>query len=757
MKFKLSISVAVLSIWLLSSCVVSAEQQGSIGESFKTNTIDKEDILSNFNYTVNPSTCTIKIQANGLDISVSESLPEMKFENFKKTENKTEWFYSKQQMGVKLEKERDCLRLIFSSKEVADLAWPSIKANAFYLPIGEGKYIKSNDSLWFAFLQGQEADMNEFLSMPFVAGDYSSFALLYIFQNRYNNEVGVSDTLPMSISVKHSFTPISKDNDYIVEIYLVKNNPVAIAKKYKEIIVEAKKFKSLASKAQENKNIEKLYGAAHFYLWDREIIDEKDIDFQSFQTKAKKGQCKWFVDYLSKHLDVCSEALNVWPSFVNDSFSDKYQKRVLTDTLNLMMSDFLLTGNNANKKEADIYDLNKEYIKNKMGDSVLEIEKWGNGVSLQMLDLMKNAGIEKAWIGLNEWKPGLQNRNFVKYAESFSYLIGPYDSYNSIHNKKDESWATAWFDDVALYDTATVTNRNGEKHTGFLGKGRHVNPVYILNAVKNRVDSILVNNVAFNSWFIDCDAAGELHEDYTPSHLTSQFNTWKGRQARIAYIRDKKNMVIGSELGIDYAACDIAFAHGLETPVIAWSDPDMRKNEKSEYFIGKYWSISGGVPERFGKQVPLKELYEKIYLSEDYSIPLYKLVYNDSVITSHHWENASLKYKNKVVDRMLYEMLYNVPPLYHLDLNIWLKYESVITKHVKEFSFFHNSAVQKEMTDFNILSEDKKLQMTSYGKDQFIIVNYSDVKKIYKGMEIPAKSAMIVQSGKSHIYTPREK
>ena len=39
-------------------------------------------------------------------------------------------------------------------------------------------------------------------------------------------------------------------------------------------------------------------------------------------------------------------------------------------------------------------------------------------------------------------------------------------------------------------------------------------------------------------------------------------------------------MVVGSEGGNDFASSTIAFAHGIETPVIKWDDEDMRKKIK---------------------------------------------------------------------------------------------------------------------------------------------------------------------------------
>ncbi|MCP3772320.1 glycoside hydrolase [Paenibacillus sp. MZ04-78.2] len=232
-----------------------------------------------------------------------------------------------------------------------------------------------------------------------------------------------------------------------------------------------------------------------------------------------------------------------------------------------------------------------------------------------------------------------------------------------------------------LYEQATITNKEGEKVKGFLGRGRKLNPTLALPLVKQRVQSIMQDGIPYRSWFVDADATGEIYDDYSPEHPTTQEQDMKARLERMAYIANEKKMVVGSETGNDFASGVIAFAHGLETPVIKWGDPDMRVNKSSEYYVGGYYSKQGGIPERYRKQVPVKELYKRIYLNPAYSLPLYKLVYNDSVITTHHWEWGTFKIKDAVVERMMTEFLYNVPPLYHLDQQQWAKDKKAIAAY----------------------------------------------------------------------------
>lgn len=45
---------------------------------------------------------------------------------------------------------------------------------------------------------------------------------------------------------------------------------------------------------------------------------------------------------------------------------------------------------------------------------------------------------------------------------------------------------------------------------------------------------------------------------------------------------------------------------------------------------------------------------------------------------------------------MLYELLYNVPPLYHLDEVEWNKHKQEITQHLKVWNEVHEKAVKKK-------------------------------------------------------------
>lgn len=60
------------------------------------------------------------------------------------------------------------------------------------------------------------------------------------------------------------------------------------------------------------------------------------------------------------------------------------------------------------------------------------------------------------------------------------------------------------------------------------------------------------------------------------------------------------------------------------------------------------------------------------------------------------------------------------------------------------------------MTDYKVLTEDKLVQMTEYGKALKVVANFSEASFNFQGEVIPAKSALILDGNDKTIYTPKE-
>jgi len=90
-------------------------------------------------------------------------------------------------------------------------------------------------------------------------------------------------------------------------------------------------------------------------------------------------------------------------------------------------------------------------------------------------------------------------------------------------------------------------------------------------------------------------------------------------------------------------------------------------------------------------------------------------------------------------------MLYNVPPLYHLDKEMWKKYGKEIVSFHKVWSPFHKKAIKEEMSEFEILTPDRLVQRTKFGNSLEVIGNFSNKDFLYKGKTVKSQNYMIVE------------
>lgn len=726
-----------------------------------------------FDYEVTPEDFTLTMRTDGVALPVAGISQTRTVADYKESGDETSWRYPNEQIAVSIQPAEHYLGVAITSESDGDngFTWPEISASDYFIPLGEGKRVPSDNGVWQSYLNGQEISVMEQLSMPFWASSIGDYAVLYIMEDPYRTKLNFVSDPDIAFSVSHEYPEIDDNKTKRFRIYVTDNNPVSVAKLYRDYVMEQGRFTTLEQKAENAPDIRKLYGAPFLYLWGDFVISPDDIKWQSFRSALDTPVMNHLLS-LADGLESGQTFQSVIADIKNQDYVDAYQKNAVCGYLSelLQSSDFwnpmvfakadstmeqLTAKGLESLSESQRLKLHKHALAANLPDVFTDASRWMDNGTTTLVSSLQKAGLDRAWIGLHGWEQGFAKPELVDTAVQQGYLIGSYDSYHSIHEPGKEEWSTARFTDPTLYESATVTGKDGEKEAGFQNVGRKLNPTLSLPSVKERMDNIVTGNqLPFNSWFIDCDATGEIYDDYTPGRLTTQQEDLTARLERMAYIRDVYHMVIGSEGGNDFAASTLAFAHGIELKSFSWMDEDMKKNKESEYYIGKYFSPSGGVAEHFSKRIPLKENYYTLFVDPRFDVPLFKLVYNDSVITSYHWDWSTFKIQGATRDRMLREVLYNVPPLYHLDATEWNRYGDDIANHNSVWSEFSRQAVTREMTDFRYLTDDGTVQMTQYGDDVRVIANFCDSPYQYERRNIPGKSILIEQSGKISVYTP---
>ncbi|MFH0794348.1 MAG: glycoside hydrolase [bacterium] len=652
---------------------------------------------------------------------------------------------------------------------------PGPRARAYMLPLFEGSYVPVNDGAWREFLVSESPmDTTSGLSIPFWGVDYGDFTITYILENPFNNRLVFEDRDGvLDLCLTHEIQRNAKDAQFDIVIILGKGSPVEPARLYREWIVKRGEFVGLKDKIKKNPDVQKLLGAAHVYLWGDSILSRYDV--KGWKTFAKElmrrgkapepspGKRIWELlaqdardaaaeiasvqypyDYVKNQLaDGISELLKRADFYVPSAWQGV---QLTSETLNLLKED------GSKRSEVDHRHLNSLLLASAFPESFENPGNWGDGVSVKMMEGLSRAGFDRLWLGLPSWEGGFNHPKAIEKAKDLGYLIGPYDSYHSIHKPgMTETWETAQFDQD-LYERGPIVRADGTKKKGFKGAGYLLSPIAARPYVEKRVNGI-IGQVGFNSWFVDCDAYGEVFDDYSPLHPATQADDMRARLDRMAWMSDKHRLVVGSERGAAYAAQVIDFAHGMMTPVIGWGDPDL-KDKNSKYYMGAYYPPDG--PAVFMKQVPLKEKYYPIYYDPRFRLPLYEIVFHDSVVATHQWGCGSLKFEDQTATVELLELLYGVPPLYHLNLAELKKHEKAIKKHYAFFSPLHKEIGLLPMTAFDWLTPDRLVQRTVFGGRVEIVANFGSTDFVKQG-EVVARQSIVVKwldTMRSKLYVP---
>jgi hypothetical protein len=380
---------------------------------------------------------------------------------------------------------------------------------------------------------------------------------------------------------------------------------------------------------------------------------------------------------------------------------------------------------------------------------------WSDGISVEMMDRFAGIGCQRLWLGLSSLRSGMQSPDVIRRAKDLGYLIGTYDAYHGIHDPDSTDPSDTVCFDRHLYETGPILTADGSKIPGYLGRGYQLSPIAAWPYVKERVTRLMAEHPEpFNSWFIDCDAYGEVFDDYSELHPATQEDDVKARLHRMAWIRDAYGLVIGSEGGAAYSAATIHFAHGMMTPVFGWGDPELQKDQTSQYYLGG-WSSHDG-PSILLKRVPLKPRYRTFHYDPRFRLPLYQTVFHDSVVATHHWHHSSLKFTDQVETVELLELLYNVPPLYHLNSAELARHGNRIAAHNTFFSPLHRELGLLPLTDFAWLTTDRMVQRTVLGDKVEMVANFTDKPFEDSRAAVPGRSVLArwLGTGATSVYTP---
>jgi hypothetical protein len=750
----------------------------------------QEITLSNEHWAIRIQPDTLKmvaVPAGGPEAVLSEGQPDLgAVSELIQEQNRAEWKLKSEKIKVTVKLQQNNLSAAIESQEVGVFTWPMLDLSknirALIWPRAEGVYVPLDDPRWVRHLvEVGEWNTMEGLSMPFWGVDYGQHCLTWIATNPFNNTICFcQDQGRLRAEFTHEYTRFQKPKTYGFSIRLGgEHSPIEPARIFRQWLTDRGQFVSMQDKAKKIPRVNRLLGAAHAYLWGDAPFTSHDVPRRKWRFFCRKLLVQAQADQASagKHIrqlmkpeqwkQIETLAAQEWPSKygMNQAaaaisellgHTEFYDAQVWNSVQIPAEAESLLRKGVERLSPAELCRLNSLLLHVAYPNTIEPLAEWGDGVSIRMLKQLRQHGFDRMRLCVSGWQGVEKRPEVAAQAEKLGFLFGTYDSYHSIHDPAlqgtDNTWPTAQFDQ-RLYDTGRILRRDGTPLGGFKGIGGKLSPLAARPYLEKRVRQNM-RNVPYSYYFVDCDAYGEVHDDYSPYHPAGQADDARARLERLRWIGETFKVPIGSEGGCSYFAGAIHVSEGIFGPLFGWGDPDLRDKE-SKYYLGGYYPPEG--PRIFVQQVPMKERYEYFYYDPRFRLPLYETVFHDSVVTTHHWQNGSLKFENVVGTVSLTELLYMVPPMYHLNLDEFEKHRETMKRHYEFFSPLHREIGFSQMTDFNWLSFDRLLQRTTFDDRVEMIANFSTQMRQYDGLTIPAWGivARWKQSGNTRTHVVR--
>ncbi|RKS21605.1 glycosyl hydrolase family 101 [Pseudomonas sp. WPR_5_2] len=608
-------------------------------------------------------------------------------------------------------------------------------------PLAEGHYVPTGDSLWQKFLLDQGAfNTTQDLSLPLWGIDHGGFTLNWLMTTPYNNRLTFSaENNTLALTAHHQFTSLEPTAPLTFKLSLGEADLLAGPKRYRQWLVDNGRYEALSDKLLKTPEAKKLLGASHVYLWSNDLLGPNDVRSWSALLTLMRGNSVLASD-LRRGLDAqAREILSTARSPLN-----RYQQTTLLRGLNGALNTLARRGWQA-VVEPDMQKLAEGYgqLRKELAGVFAEAltaspEHWGSSLSTGTFEQLKAAGLSRLWIGLGEgWEGGLWHPETVREAVAQGYLLAPYDSYETaLSASENPDWTTAHLGSGANRDCAIVLS-GGQFKSGFQQSGHYTDPRCVRPLLEARIKAVQAR-AGFNSWFLDAYATGMLFDSYRTGASLTQAQNAEGNIDAARWVNETLQLPTGSEDGNATTSQGILFAHGMQTPVIGWGDPDMSKNSESEYYLGRWFPNEQ--PQMFFKTVPLKEPYRTVHFAPQTRLPLYQTVFHGSVITTHHWLFDSLKLSNVRVENELAQLLYNVPPLYHLSAETLKQRLPVVARQDAFFRPLHERLATQAMTDFRWLSEDRLVQQTTFADGTRLVANFAGREREAEGQRLVGQS-----------------
>lgn len=345
---------------------------------------------------------------------------------------------------------------------------------------------------------------------------------------------------------------------------------------------------------------------------------------------------------------------------------------------------------------------------------------WGDGHSVDFLEALDAAGIERLVMTYDSWSADGDPSAFLTAADAGGWLAGPYETFANVQPTDTADATTSIWD--GLYPAGCVRQADGARQAGFGGRGCELS-----SEALRRQDgppsaaSRYAGHVALGARhvFLDVDAFGTFFEDHDPDHPMSRARDRQNRIDRMRAAILDHGLVLGSEHVGGWAHGVTHYSHGGNSANLAAIWPVLRDRER----MGGYWPEER--PRRYFQPAELTEAEVEALFSPADRLPLFEAAFHDAVISTDRWEFGQAKFPALAPRRFALALLYGTPTLWHLDRRELDRVADRLLAAEAAFRRVHGTQAPAALTGFEWLSEDRLVQRTTFADGLTVTANFA--------------------------------
>lgn len=685
-------------------------------------------------------------------------------------------------LGMEVETAPEGFLVTLSCTREGTVTWPRLapppEPGGWSLPTHEGRFVPAQDSAWIDELRGTELEANEQLSFPALARWTPEESLALAFLDdllvTVRPDAGPSG---LGMVVSHRFRPSRGETRSRVLVQYRDPDLLAPAHLYRSWLERSGGIRTLAAKQAELPKVSRLIGATHAYLHGAGPLAPGDVRSWPKLTARLRAISEdpgapggWVHPWLSPGTREALEAPVLYGKYPRGLLLEELGRALVArEVPGEEAAEATPTGGGASGHasrspgEAGAtsgtgprpvrpagLEARREALIDAWPDCLASPEDWGGSLSAAFLEGLRDRGLDRLCLTVANLS-GLDGLpETARAAERLGFLLGPYDSYNSVHEPgAGDSWETAQFDRAA-YEEGAIRRADGTPRPGFLKRGHLLSPQVTAPYRRARIAGRLATH-PYSSWFVDCDAYGQAHDDYSPRHPATREQDRRARIARLRAVEEEHRLVVGSEGGVAAFTDAYHYAHGMTTPVFGWGNAAMYRDRDSAHYLGAWFP--NAAPARLVGETRSLPRFSRSIFDPRFRLPLFQAVFHDVVVTTHHWEFSSLKFSDQRKRVAWIDQLYNLPGLFHFTPEILERHGPRILEQHRFFARTHPRLSGSRVTGFRWLDPLHLVQEVSFGDRGRLVGNLLPRPFPFEGRDLPPGSVTAFLPGEEPFQT----